>query len=91
MLGQEVGRRYRRLAKMLHEDFLLNHLTPEELDHFQARGFLQELYSMGSRSKRFLDHRRALDMTVEEMVASQMEFVEECRSRRLALLRQTLG
>ena len=91
MLGQEVGRRYRRLAKMLHEDFLLNHLTPEELDHFQARGFLQELYSMASRSKRFLDHRRALDMTVEEMVASQMEFVEECRSRRLALLRQTLG
>ncbi len=91
MLGQEVGRRYRRLAKMLHEDFLLNHLTPEELDRFQARGFLQELYSMAARAKRFLDHRRALDMTVEEMVASQMEFVEECRTRRLAMLRHTLG
>lgn len=88
MLGQEVGRRYRRMARLLHEDFLKAHLSQEEWEGFQARGFLQDLYSMASRSKRFLDHRRALDMSIEEMVASQIEFVEECRSRRLAMLRR---
>lgn len=90
LLGQEVGRRYRHFARILHEDFLSTHLTQEELSSFEKTGFLQELYSMGSRAKRFLDHRRALEMTVEEMVASQMEFVAETRARRLTMLRRLL-
>ena len=91
MLGQEVARRYRHFARILHEDFLATHLTPEELEGFQKTGFLQELYSMGSRAKRFLDHRRALEMSVEEMVASQIEFVAETRIRRLGTLRRVLS
>lgn len=91
MLGQEVARRYRHFARILHEDFLATHLTPEELEGFQKTGFLQELYSMGSRAKRFLDHRRALEMSVEEMVASQIEFVAETRIRRLGTLRRILS
>ncbi len=90
LLGQEVARRYRRLARLLHQDYLQNHLTPQELEAFQKNGFLRELYSMVARAKRFLDHRRALEMSVEEMVASQMEFVEECRARRHSVLRQAL-
>ena len=90
LMGQEVARRYRRLARLLHQDYLQNHLTSQELEAFQQNGFLRELYSMVARAKRFLDHRRALEMSVEEMVASQMEFVEECRARRQAVLRQAL-
>lgn len=91
MLGQEVARRYRHFARILHEDFLNSHLTSEELAEFEKNGFLQELYSMGSRAKRFLDHRRALEMTMEEMVASQIEFVAETRARRLTMLRRFFG
>ena len=45
---------------------------------------------MASLAKRFLDHRRALEMTVEEMVASEMEFVAETRARRLKYIRRYL-
>jgi len=88
LLGQEVARRYRHLARILHEDFLRNHLSAEEMAEFEKNGFLQELYTMGSRAKRFLDHRRALEMSVEEMVASQIEFIAETRARRLAMMKR---
>ncbi|MCQ2396251.1 MAG: hypothetical protein MJ106_00955 [Lentisphaeria bacterium] len=90
LLGQEVARRYRHFARILHEDFLSTHLTQEEFAAFEKSGFIHELYSMGSRAKRFLDHRRALEMTVEEMVASQMEFIAETRARRLTMLRRLM-
>ena len=90
MLGMEVARRYRHLARILHEDFLRQHLTDQEYSEVQAADFLHELSSMASLAKRFLDHRRALEMTVEEMVASEMEFVAETRARRLKYIRKYL-
>ena len=90
MLGMEVARRYRHLARILHEDFLRQHLTEEEFAQVQREDFLHELSSMASLAKRFLDHRRALEMTVEEIVASEMEFVAETRARRLKFIRRYL-
>lgn len=90
LLGMEVARRYRHLARILHEDFLRQHLTEEEYAQVQQADFLHELSSMASLAKRFLDHRRALEMTVEEMVASEMEFVAETRARRLKYIRKYL-
>ena len=91
LLGMEVARRYRHLARILHEDFLRNHLSEQEYAEVQSADFLHELSSMVSLAKRFLDHRRALEMTVEEMVASEMEFVAETRTRRLKYIRSYLG
>lgn len=90
MLGMEVARRYRHLARILHEDFLRQHLSDAEYAQIQGEDFLHELSSMASLAKRFLDHRRALEMTVEEMVASEMEFVAETRARRLKYIRRYL-
>ena len=91
MLGVEVARRYRHLARILHEDFLRQHLSEAEYAEVQNADFLHELSSMASLAKRFLDHRRALEMTVEEMVASELEFVAETRARRLKFIRRFLG
>ena len=90
MLGMEVARRYRRLAKILHEDFLGRFLEPEELDKVRKNDFLQELYTMAARIKRFLDHRRALQMSVEEMISSEIEFAAELRQRRLKIIRRII-
>ena len=91
MLGVEVAKRYKHLARILHDDFLNAHLAPAELDEFRRGGFLQNLYSLGSLAKRFLDHRRALEMSLEEMLASELEFVAEIRARRLQAIRLVLG
>lgn len=90
MLGVEVAKRYRHLARILHEDFLQNNLSREELAELQKDDFLHELYTMASLAKRFLDHRRALEMTVEEMIASEIEFTAQVRSRRLDAIRKQL-
>ncbi len=87
MLGVEVAKRYRHLARTLHTDYLQNHLSSKELDEFQQQGFIQELYTMTSLAKRFLDHRRALEMSVEEMLASEIEFVAQVRKKRLEIIR----
>ncbi len=90
MLGIEVAKRYRHIARVLHEDFLRTRLSSAEYEAFAASGFIQELYSMCTRAKRFLDHRRALRMTLEEMVASELEFSAEARTRRLAIIRRLI-
>ena len=90
MLGVEVARRYRRLARILHDDFLGRFLDNNRLDELRSNGFLRELYTMAALVKRFLDHRRALQMSVEEMVASEIEFSAEVRERRLRIIRQLI-
>ena len=69
------------------------HVSEAEAEYAEVQNadFLHELSSMASLAKRFLDHRRALEMTVEEMVASELEFVAETRARRLKFIRRFLG
>ena len=90
LLGVEVAKRYKHIARILHEDFLRQFLSAAELEALSQGGFLREMYGMAALAKRFLDHRRALEMTVEEMLASEIEFVTETRRKRLEAIRRLL-
>ncbi len=90
LLGIEVAKRYKHIARILHADFLNQFFDSAEIGKLEENGFLAELYNMASLAKRFLDHRRALEMSVEEMLASEIEFVSETRKKRIAVMRSML-
>lgn len=87
LLGQEISRRYRSLMRILHEDYLKNILTGEDYAAVENLPLLHDLSGLATSARRYLDHRRALNMTVEEMIASEIEFVQDARNRRMTVLR----
>ncbi len=90
LLSVEVAKRYRNMMRMLHEDYISNILNAEQLQKIQQNGVLREISGMVAAARHFLDHRRALQTSLEEMIASEMEFVQETRTRRLAVIREML-
>ena len=90
LLAAEVARRYRYLMRILHEDYIGNILAPDQMQTFLSSGILREISGIISAARQFLDRRRALQSSLEEMVASELEFVQQVRQRRLALIRNLL-
>ena len=78
------------MMRMLHEDYINNILTLEQRQNLEKDGMLREISAMAAAARHFLDRRRALQTGIEEMVASEMEFVQEVRTRRLSVVREML-
>ena len=91
LLADEVARRYRNLMRLMHEDHLRRVLTEEHAKDVLAKGILRDPSSVASDARRFLTRRRALESTLEELVAAEMEFVQSIRTRRLGLIHRLLG
>lgn len=91
LLGAEVSRRYRNLRRLLHEDFWRGHLEPEQLQTLQTSGILRDFDSLTAAARKFLDRRRALDASVEEMIASEMEFTRYVRQLRMVAIKEEIA
>jgi hypothetical protein len=91
LLGAEVLRRYRHLMRLMHEDHLRRVLTPEHFEDVRERSILRELAAVAADARRFLSRRRALESSLEELVAAEMEFIQSVRQRRLRLIHTLLG
>ncbi|HQL08747.1 MAG TPA: hypothetical protein PLE35_04035 [Lentisphaeria bacterium] len=89
-LATEVSRRYRSLMRLLHEDYLRQHLPAEELDGILRRGVITELAGMASAARRYLARRRDFASSLEEMLAAKMDFELHVRTQRLAVFRQIM-
>lgn len=91
LMAQEIGRRYRRTMGVLHEDNLRRLLSPEQLA--ELAGFqevLLDLATIAAESRRFLSQRRALERTVEELMAIELEYLQRIRAVRARYLRAAL-
>ncbi|MBN2450290.1 MAG: hypothetical protein JXR77_07865 [Lentisphaeria bacterium] len=91
LLGEEVSRRYRNLMRLMHEDHLRRVLTPEHFEDVMGRTILRELAVVAADARRFLTRRRALESSLEELIAAEMEFIQSIRVRRLRLIHTLLG
>lgn len=89
-LATEVSRRYRSLMRLLHEDYLRQHLPAEELDGILRGGVISELAGMASAARRYLARRRDIASSLEEMLASKMDFEQHVRAQRLRVFRQIM-
>ena len=91
LLATEISSRYRNLMRMLHEDNLHRLLDAATCRQVLASPVIAELTAMAGDIRKYLSMRRALDHTVEEMAAAEMEFIALVRRRRLAFLCRDLG
>jgi hypothetical protein len=91
LLSAEVTARYRNLMRMLHEDNLRRLLDAEACQQILNSPVIAELTTLAGDIRKYLSMRRALDHTVEEMAAAEMEFIALVRRRRLAFLCRDLG
>ena len=87
LLASEVARRYRALVRVMHEDNLGRLLTAEQLAEVRQLTVFRDVMAIITDARRFLARRRDLDMSIEDMVASEMDFVRDIRVRRHHLLR----
>ncbi len=90
LLAAEVGRRYRDLMRVLHEDNLRRLLSREQFEQVTGLDVLRDLASLAAEARRYLARRRALDTTLEQMAAAEMDFADGVRQRRLFLIRKLL-
>jgi hypothetical protein len=90
LFAEEIAQRYRRLMRVLHEDSLRRLLTPEQFESVRGMDVLTELSAMVSDARRYLGRRRALQLSLEELVASEMDFVQGVRRRRLTFIHRRL-
>lgn len=90
LLGGEILRRYRSLMRLMHEDHLRRVLAPEHFEEVMKRTILRDLAAVASESRRFLSQRRALESSLPELVAAEIEFTQGVRRRRLRLIHSLL-
>ena len=88
LLAVEIAARYRNLMRMIHDDFLSQHLDAEQLATIHNSGILQEIASVASEARHFLGRRSAEDNSLEEMLAAKMTFERFVRQKRILLIRQ---
>ena len=91
LLGGEIMRRYRSLMRLMHEDYLRRVLAPDHFEEVSKRTILRDLAAVAAESRRFLDRRRALENSLAELVATEIEFIAGIRGRRLRLIHTLLG
>jgi hypothetical protein len=91
LLGGEILRRYRSLMRLMHEDHLRRVLAPDHFAEVMQRSILRDLAAVAAESRRFLGRRRALESSLPELVAAELEFTQGIRRRRLRLIHTLLG
>jgi hypothetical protein len=91
LLEMEVVRRYRSLMRLMHEDHLRRVLAPDHFAEVAPRAILRDLAAVAAEARRFLTRRRALESTLPELVAAEVEFTQGIRLRRLRLIHTLLG
>jgi hypothetical protein len=88
LLGVEIAARYRNMMRMIHDDFLGQHLDDGQLASLHSSGILQELASVASEARHFLGRRSAEENSLEQMLAAKMTFERFVRQKRILLIRQ---
>lgn len=88
LLMLEVGKRYHRLMRMIHEDFLAPRMEPEQFEAVQVRGILPDIATIAFEARKFLVKRQVLDNSLEELLAARITFDRFVRQKRLSLFRK---
>lgn len=91
LLNTELGRRYRRLMQVLHEDNIKRLLTDEQWQAIEeASGPLRDLASIAAASRKYLSSRRAFNRTTEEVLAEEIVYVTDIRALRATYIQREL-
>jgi hypothetical protein len=87
LTSQEIGRRFRCLLRVLHEDNLRQLLSPEQFTQFDALHCVRDIIGLLAAARRYLDRRRDLELDLSEIVAAEDAFAADVHRRRIHRLR----
>ncbi len=90
LIGAEIAKRYRSLMRMLHEDFLRQYLTEAQLKELAEIGVLRDLATQAAAARRYLARRRKIESTLEDMMASKIDYEQAIRNERLGVFRRLM-
>ena len=91
LLNTEIGRRYRRLMQVLHQDNIRRLLSDEQFEAIdRASGPLRDLSAIAAAGRKYLSSRRALNRTTEEILAEEEDFVSDIRNLRSTYIQRVL-
>jgi hypothetical protein len=88
LLMLEIGKRYHRLMRMMHEDFLLPRMDAEQYSAVLRRGILPEVATIAAEARKFMGKRQVQENSLEELLAARISFDRFVREKRLSLFRQ---
>jgi len=91
LLPRELTARYRRLMRTLHEDSLRHLLDSEQYSRSEEFVVRRDLLAAATEARRYIQRRRALRTSVEEMLSSRFDFEKGIRQRRLQFARRVLA
>ncbi|MBR0459090.1 MAG: hypothetical protein IJJ26_07620 [Victivallales bacterium] len=90
LLGVEVAHRYRNLMRLVHDDFLAQLLSPQQLQELHRTDILPEIATLAAEARKYLGKRRTQENTLEQMMAAKIAFERFVREKRLSLARTLL-
>ncbi|MDT8390044.1 MAG: hypothetical protein RRC34_06005 [Lentisphaeria bacterium] len=90
LLKEKITRHFRALSRLLHADSIQRLVPEEEVAAVADFANLADALTRASEARRYLEGRRALDTSVEDMCAAEVHFEERLRSARTSLLRGLL-
>ncbi len=90
LLPRELTARYRKLVLTLHEDSLRRLLDQERFEKTGDFVVRRDLLTAAAAARRYVQRRRALHTSVEEMIGSRYDFEKSVRQRRLQFARNLL-
>ncbi|MCF7855476.1 MAG: hypothetical protein K9N51_11810 [Candidatus Pacebacteria bacterium] len=91
MLGKELTKRYRHLMRTLHVDNLRRLLGDQQFEAMQDADTLSDLSALAGHARRFLNRRRDLETSVEDMLSAETEFCQSIRTSRLHVIQAFVG
>ncbi len=91
LLPRALTRRYRKLVLTLHEDNLRRLLDREQFEESNDFVVRRDLLAVAAAARRYIQRRRALHTSPEEMVGSRFDFEKTIRQKRLQFARELSG
>ncbi len=86
ILGYEISKRYRNLMRLIHDDFLCQHLDNRQMDDIRKLNILPEISSIASEARKYLGKRRANENSLEEVLAAKISFERFVRQKRAEIV-----
>lgn len=90
LLADKITSHFRRLSKLLHADSVLRLIPADEKASIGDLDNLPAALARASESRRYLEGRRALDRSIEDMRGAEMTFEQQLKAARTSLLRGLL-
>ncbi|MCH2174832.1 MAG: hypothetical protein MK193_03800 [Lentisphaeria bacterium] len=86
--SHEIGRRYRNYMQMLHPDKLQQIFTQKQLEQIQQKDSLQDFTDLITASRKYLSIHRSLQKDIEDLAASDLEYMDDVQQIRTKYLRR---